>query len=226
MIFVLMNPISYISCFLHSTIFNLHNIVRIINYKYTQWKSRAIYRDLMTEIVLTDSSKRPLVYRGVLIEEREELIKWNSQQIICNEIVLLFNMQIQSIRTLRLSAGFHVPIMESSHNCCQRFFIFDERLPVLVSLYLHLHGFIMYFVGQVICKIAITGHHPRIIIDVVARHLERGARLLRLFAELGNLFPSSSFFQPLITDSTSRPLRFDKWICNNVLIVAFRRRLC
>ena len=62
----------------------------------------------MTEMVLTDSSKRPLVYRGLLIEEREELIKWNSQQIICNEVVLLFNIQIQSIRTPRLSPGFHL----------------------------------------------------------------------------------------------------------------------
>src|SRR3954462_6370999 len=51
----------------------------------------------------------------------------------------------------------------------------------------------MYIAGQVICKIAITGHHPRI--DDVARHLERGARLIPLFAELGNLFTScSSFF--------------------------------
>ena len=81
-------------------------------------KSGAIYRDLMTEIVLTDSSKRPLFIEGLLIEEREELIKWNSQQIICNEVVLLFNSQIQSIRPPRLSSGFHVPIMESSHHRC------------------------------------------------------------------------------------------------------------
>ena len=50
-----------------------------------------------------------------------------------------------------------------------------------------------------------------------------GARLLRLFAELGNLFPSSSFFQPLITDNTSRPLRFGKFFSNNAVIVSFRR---
>src|SRR3954467_9011287 len=81
----------------------------------------------------------------------------------------------------------------------------------------------MYIVGQVIVKIAITGHHPPI--DDVARYLERGERLLCLFAELGNLFPSSSFFHPLITDSTSRPLRFGKCLSNNALIVAFRRRL-
>ena len=80
----------------------------------------------------------------------------------------------------------------------------------MVFVFVHLQEIIMYIVGQVISKIAITGHHPRIIIDVVARHLERGARLLRLLGELGNLFPSSSFFQALITDSTSRPLRFDK----------------
>src|SRR3954466_12417022 len=56
--------------------------------------------------------------------------------------------------------------------------------------------------------------------------LSGGARLIPLFAELGNLFPSfSSFFHPLITDCTSRPLRFGPCLSNNVLIVAFRRRL-
>ena len=64
----------------------------------------------------------------------------------------------------------------------------------MVFVFVHLHDFIMYIVGQVISKIAITGHHPRIISDDVARHLERGARLVRLFAELGNFFPSSAFF--------------------------------
>ena len=127
-----------------------------------------------------------------MIEEREELIKWNSQQIICNEVVLLFNIQIQSIRTPRLSAGFHVPIMESSHHCCQRFFIFDERLPVLVSVFVHLQEIRKLIVRQVICKIAITGHRPRSISDdVAARHIERGARLVCLFAELGNFFPAA-----------------------------------
>ena len=78
-----------------------------------------IERDLMAEIVLTDSSKRPLIYRGLLIEELEELLKWNMQQISSNEVVLLFNSQIQSIRPPRLSAGFHVlPVMESSHHFC------------------------------------------------------------------------------------------------------------
>src|SRR3954471_7004979 len=82
----------------------------------------------------------------------------------------------------------------------------------------------MYIVGKVIVKIAITGHHPRI--DDVARHLERGARLIPLFAELGNLFRScSSFFHPKITDCTSGPLRFGPCLSNNALIVAFRRRL-
>ena len=104
-----------------------------------------------------------------MIEELEELLKWNSQQIICNEIVLLFNMQIQSILTIRLSEGFHVPIMESSHHCCQRFFIFDERLPVLVSVFVHLQEIRKCIVRQVIVKIAITGHRPRSI-----RHIERG----------------------------------------------------
>ena len=127
-----------------------------------------------------------------MIEELEELLKWNSQQIICNEIVLLFNMQIQSILTLRLSAGFHVPIMESSHHCCQRFFIFDERLPVLVSVFVHLQEIRKLIVRQVIFKIAITGHRPRSI-----RHIERGARLLCLFAELGNFFPFARSFDLL-----------------------------
>ena len=64
----------------------------------------------------------------------------------------------------------------------------------MVFVFVHLQDIIMYIVGQVISKIAITGHHPRIISDDVARHLERGARLVRLFAELGNFFPSLSFF--------------------------------
>ncbi len=64
----------------------------------------------------------------------------------------------------------------------------------MVFVFVHLQEIIMYIVGQVISKIAITGHHPRIISDDVARHLERGALLVRLFAELGNFFPSSSFF--------------------------------
>ena len=64
----------------------------------------------------------------------------------------------------------------------------------MVFVFVHLQDIIMYIVGQVISKISITGHHPRIISDDVARHLERGARLVRLFAELGNFFPSSSFF--------------------------------
>ena len=49
----------------------------------------------------------------------------------------------------------------------------------------------MYIVGQVISKIAITGHHPRIISDDVARHIERGARLLCLFTKEGTLVASS-----------------------------------
>ena len=56
----------------------------------------------------------------------------------------------------------------------------------MVYVFVHLQEIIMYIVGQVISTIAITGHHPRIISDDVARHLERGARLVRLFAELGN----------------------------------------
>ena len=127
-----------------------------------------------------------------MIEEREELLKWNSQQISSNEVVLLFNVQIQTVRPLRLSAGFHVPTMESSDHCCQRFFIFDERLPVLVSVFVHLQEIRKLIVRQVICKIAITGHRPRSI-----RHIERGARLLCLFAELGNFFPSARSFNLL-----------------------------
>ena len=58
----------------------------------------------------------------------------------------------------------------------------------MVFVFVHLQEIIMYIVGQVISKIAITGHHPRIISDDVFRHLERGARLVRLFTELGNFF--------------------------------------
>ena len=127
-----------------------------------------------------------------MIEELKELLKSNSQQISSNEVVLLFNIQIQSIRTPRLSAGFHVPIMESSHHCCQRFFIFDERLPVLVYVSVPLQEIRKCIVRQVIVKIAITGHRPRSI-----RHIERGARLLCLFAELGNFFPFARSFDLL-----------------------------
>ena len=63
----------------------------------------------------------------------------------------------------------------------------------MVLVFFHLQETIMYIVGQVIFKIAITGHHPRIISDDIARHLERGARLVRLFAELGNFFPTHRF---------------------------------
>ena len=125
-----------------------------------------------------------------MIEPLEELLKWNRQQFNSNEVVLLFNSQRQRIHPPRLSACFHVPIMESSHHRCKRSFIFDERLPVMVFVFVHLQEIIMYIVGQVIFKIAITGHHPRIISDDIARHLERGARLVRLFAELGNFFPA------------------------------------
>ena len=55
---------------------------------------------------------------GLLIEELEELLKWNRQLISSNEVVLLFNSWKQSIRPPRLFAGLHVPIMESSHHSC------------------------------------------------------------------------------------------------------------
>ena len=64
------------------------------------------------------------------------------------------------------------------------FFIFDERFPILVSVFVHLQEIRKCIVRQVIVKIAITGHRPRSI-----RHIERGARLLCLFAELGNFSP-------------------------------------
>ena len=64
----------------------------------------------------------------------------------------------------------------------------------MVFVFVHLHDFIMYIVGQVMSNIAITGHNPRIISDDVARHLERGARLVRLFADLGNFFPARRSF--------------------------------
>ena len=64
----------------------------------------------------------------------------------------------------------------------------------MVFVFVHLQEIKMYIIRQVISKIVITGHRPRSISDDVARHIERGARLLCLFAELGNFFPSSSFF--------------------------------
>ncbi len=93
----------------------------------------------------------------------------------------------------------------------------------MVFVFVHLQEIKMYIVRQVISKIVITGHRPRSISDDVARHIERFARLVRLFTELCNLFPSSSFFQPLITDSTSRPLRFGKFLSNNAVIVSIWR---
>ena len=57
---------------------------------------------------------------------------------------------------------------------------------MLVSVFIHLQEIKMYIIRKVISKIAITRHHPRIISDDVTRQLEQGARLLRLFAELGN----------------------------------------
>src|SRR3990170_17413 len=65
---------------------------------------------------------------------------------------------------------------------------FDERLPVPVFVFVHLHCIKMCIVGQVITRIG-TGQHPRQICDDIARHLEWGARLVHLFAELGNFFP-------------------------------------
>ena len=127
-----------------------------------------------------------------MIEKLKELLKWKRQPFNSNEVVVLFNVQIQTVRPLRLSAGFHVPTMESSHHCCQRFSIFDERLPILVSVFVHRHEIRKCIVRQVIFKIAITGHRHRSI-----RHIERGARLLCLFAELGNFFPFARSFNLL-----------------------------
>ena len=59
----------------------------------------------------------------------------------------------------------------------------------MVSVFVHLQEIIMYIVGQVISKIGIGQNH-RMISDEIARHLERGARLVGLFAELGNFFPA------------------------------------
>ena len=53
----------------------------------------------------------------------------------------------------------------------------------MVFVFVHLHDFIMYIVGQVISKIAITGHHPRI--DDVARHLEGGGTIASLVRRAG-----------------------------------------
>ena len=109
---------------------------------------------------------------GLLIVKLEEILKWNIQQFNSNEVMLRFNSQCQSTRPIRLPAGFHVPIMESSHHRCQSSSISDERLPVLVFVFVHLHEIRKCIVRQVIFKIAITGHHRRI--DDVARHLEGG----------------------------------------------------
>ena len=65
---------------------------------------------------------------------------------------------------------------------------FDERLLVPIFVFVHLHCIKMCIFGHVITRIG-TGQHPRQICDDIARHLQRGARLVRLFAELGNFFP-------------------------------------
>ena len=173
MIFVLMNPISYISCFLHSTIFNLHNIVRIINSKYMQWKSRAIYRDLMTEIVLTGSSKRPLISRGPFDWRtwRTPQMEQSTNQFQRGRAPLeLSDTKYSSPQTLCRFSCTNYGIFASS---LLEIFIFDERLPVLVSVSVHLQEIRKCIVRQVIVKIAITGHRLRSI-----RHIERGARLI------------------------------------------------
>ena len=59
----------------------------------------------------------------------------------------------------------------------------------MVFVFVHLQEIIMYIVGQVISKIAITGHHPRIISDDVARHLERGGTIGSLVRRAGDFFP-------------------------------------
>ena len=69
---------------------------------------------------------------------------------------------------------------------------FDERPPVPVTEFVHLQRLKLYIIAQVITRIG-TGHHPRMISDDIARHLEREARLVRLFAELGNFFPLLRF---------------------------------
>ena len=55
----------------------------------------------------------------------------------------------------------------------------------MVFVFVHLQEIIMYIVWQVISKIGI-GQNLWMISNDIARHLERGARLVRLFAELGN----------------------------------------
>ena len=58
----------------------------------------------------------------------------------------------------------------------------------MVFVFVHLQEIIMYIVGQVISKIAITGHHPRIISDDVARHLEREGTIGSLVRRAGQFF--------------------------------------
>ena len=62
----------------------------------------------------------------------------------------------------------------------------------MVFVFVHLQEIIMYFVGQVISKIGI-GKNLRMVSDDIARHLERGVRLVCLFAELGNFFPARRY---------------------------------
>jgi hypothetical protein len=68
---------------------------------------------------------------------------------------------------------------------------FDETLPVLVFKG-YLSNFELYIIAYVITKSEsrTSGRYPRIISDI-GKHLERGARLFFLFAELGNCFPTS-----------------------------------
>ena len=58
----------------------------------------------------------------------------------------------------------------------------------MVFVFFHLQEIIMYIVGQVISKIAITGHHPRSISDDVARHIERGGTIALLVRRAGQFF--------------------------------------
>src|SRR3989337_2676768 len=93
---------------------------------------------------------------------------------------------------------------------------FDEMLPVLVSKGYYLSHFELYIIAYIITKseTRTSGCYPWIISDI-GKHLERGARLLFLFAELGNCFPTSC-----TSTATSRPTHnFFMCLCNTSLIV-------
>src|ERR1041385_8533568 len=94
--------------------------------------------------------------------------------------------------------------------------------------FVHLESIKLYIVWQVITRIG-TGHHPgrQICDDDITRHLQRGAQLFRLFAELGNFFPSCNLlFSPLVICSASGPARFLHFLFKSADMVVIQRSRC